>query len=62
MGGPSKPKAPKAKAPPPTESSADVVQETEFTKRKALLKGGRKSTILNPQTNAAKGGKTLLGQ
>ena len=60
---PKMPKTPPPPAPPPSATGADVAQETEYEKRKALAKGGRTSTILTQAINPAQqGGKTLLGQ
>lgn len=59
MGG-SKPKAPKAPPPPPTETSLDVQQEAESTKKRAKKRFGREATVLNEQVNPA-GNNTVLG-
>ena len=61
FGGGGSPKAPPPPSPAPTQTSQDVVQESEYEKRKALLRGGRQSTILTQQANPSEQ-KTLLGQ
>lgn len=58
---PPMPKPPPPPPPAPTKTSADVVQEEEAEKRRAIKRGGRTSTILTEQTKPA-GTKTLLGQ
>ena len=60
MGGSKKPKAPPPIAPPPTETSLDVQQEIEGTRKRSKSRKGRQSTVLNEQTNPA-GGNTVLG-
>jgi len=60
MGKGAKPKAPPPPAPPPTETSLDVQQEAESTKKRAKKRFGREATVLNEQTNPA-GGNTVLG-
>jgi hypothetical protein len=63
MGGKkSKPKAPPVAPPPPTETSLDVQQEMEGSKRKAKNRAGRASTVLTEQVNSSTaGGNTVLG-
>ena len=61
MGGGGAPKAPPPSAPPPTETSMDVQQEAEISKKKALSTAGHKSTVLSEQVNTAPGGNTVLG-
>jgi len=60
MGKGAKPKDPAPIAPPPTETSLDVQQEMETTKKRAKKTKGAQSTVLNEQTNPA-GGNTVLG-
>jgi len=60
MGGSKKPKPPPPAPPPPTETSLDVQQEVEGTKKRAKSRAGRASTVLSEQTNPA-GGGTVLG-
>jgi hypothetical protein len=60
MGGSSKPKAPPPAPPPPSETSLDVQQEVDATKKRAGKRQGRQSTVLNEQVNPA-GGNTVLG-
>jgi len=61
MGGKSKkPKPPPVAPPPPTETSLDVQQEIEGSKKRAKSRAGRTSTVLTEQTNPA-GGGTVLG-
>jgi len=60
MGGSSKPKAPPPPPPPPTQTSLDVQQEVDATKKRAKSRAGRQSTVLSEQVNAA-GGNTVLG-
>lgn len=59
MGGSSAPKAPPPPAPPATETSMDVQQEAETTRKRASKQSGLKSTVLSEDVNAD--GNTLLG-
>ena len=56
MGGDEPPKT----SAPATETSADVQQEAEATKKKASKQSGLTSTALTEQVNPA-GGNTVLG-
>jgi len=56
-GGPELPADP---APPPTETTADVQQEAETTRKKAKKQSGLQSTVLSDEVNPA-GGATVLG-
>ena len=61
MGG-SAPKPPPPPPPPPTETSLDVQQEVEGTKKRAKKRAGRTSTVLTEQVNpATDSGATVLG-
>ena len=60
MGGSPKPKDPPPVAPPPTETSLDVQEEQDATKRKASKRAGRTSTIITELVNAVSG-NTVLG-
>jgi hypothetical protein len=54
------PKTPPLPSPPPTETSADVQQAAESTRKKAKKQSGLQSTVLSEEVNPA-GGATVLG-